>query len=120
MLLKKMTISIALSTSLISCYAQQAEHVYPEIKGYAGIIAPIYTFSSDGDAANFRNSSVFIFPAGINIIKSEKIGFSFEVAPVFKADKTVSKISNMIFHPGVIFRLQKGWAAIARIAFETS
>jgi hypothetical protein len=95
-------------------------HKYPEIKGYVGLVHPIYTWSKDGNQANFTDYYVVGNPWGINIWKSKKFGFSFEFTPFIKFTNTGSKMSNFLFHPGVLYRLGHEFTLIGRVAYETS
>ena len=88
--------------------------------GYASFIHPIVTFDKNGSTFNFSNSYTVGFPIGINILKSDKIGFSFEITPFIKAQHDSSKVSSILFHPGVMFRFKHGFTIIGRLAFETA
>ncbi|WP_207536443.1 hypothetical protein [Desertivirga arenae] len=100
--------------------AQTQPATFPKIAGYVGIIHPIVTFSSEGTHTNFDGSYTVGMPTGINIIKSSKVGFSFEVVPFVKSEKGVDKMSNFLFHPGVLAPLGHGFTFVGRAAFETS
>jgi len=97
-----------------------SQTTYPKITGYFGILHPLVTFSGSETSVNFRDYYTIGFPTGINIWKSSKIGFSFEVVPNIKADDGVSKMNNFLFHPGVLVALGKGYTFAGRLAFETS
>jgi len=103
-------------------YAQNTilQQSYPKITGYVGILHPIVTFSSAGTETNFKNYYTVGLPVGINIWKSQTIGFSAEFVPTVRADKGTSKMANFNFHPGVLVALGKGWTFAGRAAFETS
>lgn len=107
-----------LSTSALAQSA--APQVYPKIAGYVGILHPIATFSNAGTETNFKNYYAVGMPVGINIWKTDKIGFSAEFVPTVRAEGGTSKMSNFLFHPGVLFGLGKGWTFAGRVAFETS
>ena len=77
--------------------AQETEKKIPEIKGYIGLVHPLYTFSNDGNSQNFKTNYIVGNPWGINIWKSEKVGLSFEFTPFIKSDKQGSKVSNLLF-----------------------
>ena len=104
----------------VNTMAQQSAVVYPKITGYVGIIHPLITFSKDETTTPFKNFYIGGLPAGINIWKSAKIGFSAEFVPYIRAEKGTSKMSNFLFHPGVLVALGKGWTFAGRAAFETS
>src|SRR6188768_2151550 len=97
-----------------------SQTTYPKITGYFGILHPIVTFSGDETNVNFRDYYSVGFPTGINIWKSSKIGFSFEVVPNIKAEDGISKMNNLLFHPGVLVALGSGFTFAGRAAFETS
>jgi len=44
------------------------------------------------------------FPFDLNLLKSNKFGFSFEITPFIKAEDSTSKTTNILFHPGAMFR----------------
>lgn len=105
---------LVFSTTLFS------QTTYPKITGYFSVMHPIATFSSEETTVNFRDYYSVNFPSGINIWKSAKIGFSFEVAPNVKTDDGISKVSSVLFHPGVLVALGHGYTFAGRAAFETS
>ena len=109
---------LLLSTGKIS--AQSATVTYPKIAGYVGIMHPLITFSSEETTTNFKHYYVGGLPTGINIWKSARIGFSAEFVPFIRADSAGSKMSNFLFHPGILVSLGKGWTFAGRLAFETS
>ncbi|MDR6559938.1 MULTISPECIES: hypothetical protein [unclassified Arcicella] len=118
----KITYLILLLSLSFSFFAQQPspENTYPKIVGYMGILHPITTWSADGTStSNFGSSYTIGFPTGINILKSDKIGFSFEFVPTIRSENGVSKVNNFLFHPGVMFRFKHGLTLVTRAAFET-
>jgi hypothetical protein len=98
----------------------QSPPVYPRIAGYVGILHPIVTFTRDHTTTNFDGFYIAGLPTGINIWKNQRIGFSAEFVPFIRADKTGSKMSNFLFHPGVLVGLGHNWTFAGRAAFETS
>ncbi|TPG34789.1 hypothetical protein [Flavobacterium pectinovorum] len=109
-----------LFTLLLSGLSSFAQTVYPKITGYFGILHPIVTVSKDETNVNFRDYYTVGFPTGINIWKNEKIGFSFEIVPNIKDDQGTSKVTNIVFHPGVLIGLGNGYTFAGRAAFESS
>lgn len=108
---------------LLACTAiaqDKATVTYPRVTGYVGILHPIATFGSDGTDTNFGDHYVVGMPTGINIWKSAKIGFSLEFVPTIKVENGVGKMSNFLFHPGVLVALGNGFTFAGRAAFETS
>lgn len=97
-----------------------ATSTYPKVTGYLGILHPIITFTNTQTTTNFNNHYTVGLPTGINIIKSDKIGFSLEFVPLIKIENGVSKMNNFLFHPGVLFPVGKGFTLVGRAAFETS
>lgn len=93
---------------------------YPKITGYFSVMHPITTISSEETTVNFRDYYAVNFPTGINIWKSAKIGFSFEIAPSIKTDEGISKVNSVLFHPGILVALGHGYTFAGRAAFETS
>lgn len=93
---------------------------YPKVAGYVGIIHPLVTFSKEGTTTNFDDYYVVGMPTGINIWKSAKIGFSAEFVPFVRAENGTSRMSNFLFHPGVLVALGHGFTFAGRAAFETS
>jgi len=97
-----------------------AQNTYPKITGYFGILHPIVTISSDQTNLNFRDYYAIGFPTGINIWKSSKIGFSFEIVPNIKTEDGHDKVTNILFHPGILVPLGDGFTFAGRVAFESS
>ena len=95
-------------------------NAYPKITGYFSLFHPIGTFNKDGFHNNFSNVYTLVFPFGINILKSDKFGISFEIAPAIRTEHNVSKVSSVLFHPGAMFRFKHGFTFIGRAAFETN
>jgi len=108
---------IALFFSSFNSFSQTT---YPKITGYFGVMHPIVTISSEQTNLNFRDYYAVGFPTGINIWKSSKIGFSFEVVPNIKVQGASDKVTNLLFHPGVLVALGKGYTFAGRAAFESS
>jgi hypothetical protein len=113
----KLTFLFAL---LLLSFNVSSQESYPKIKGYFGIMHPIVTISQDETNVNFRDYYAVGFPTGINLWKNEKIGFSFEIVPNIKDDNGTSKVTNLLFHPGVLVALGKGYTFAGRAAFESN
>jgi hypothetical protein len=93
---------------------------YPKIAAYVGVLHPIVTFDSRGTHTNFSNAYTVGMPTGINIWKSPHVGFSVEMVPFVRTENNISRMSNFLFHPGVLLALGKGYTFAGRAAFETS
>jgi hypothetical protein len=111
---------VALSLISFKTSAQQVP-VYPRIVGYFSVTNPIGTLNKDGFKSNFDGEVYTIaFPFGMNIIKSDHFGVSFEVSPSIRTEKQISKVNTVVFHPGAMFRFAHGFTFIGRVAFETN
>ena len=108
---------IAISSHLM---AQQAKTAYPKVVGYISVVHPIITAYQNETVYNFKKDYTVGFPVGINILNSDKIGFTFEITPFVKSVNGKASVSNLLFHPGVILRYPKGFTITNRMAFETS
>jgi hypothetical protein len=97
--------------------AQQT--TYPKVVGYLSFIIPIVTVSNT-TTTNFNGTTSIGFPVGINVLYSDKFGFSYEFTPTIKSGNGTSKMSNLLFDPGTMFRFEHGFTIITRLAFETS
>ena len=96
-----------------------AKPTYPRAVGYLSFILPLVTIS-DATTFNFNSTSTTIgFPVGVNVLYSDKFGFSYEFTPTIKSTSTSSKVSNLLFDPGTMFRFEHGFTIITRLAFET-
>jgi hypothetical protein len=104
----------------LTVQAQNEKETYPKITGFVGIIHPLVTLTSSDITTNFKDYYTVGMPIGINIWKNDKIGFSFEIVPTIKSNSEISKVNNILIHPGVLVRLKKGYTFTGRIAFETS
>lgn len=117
--INKILFSVLLSTLITTARAQQPV-TYPKITGYFSIINPIGTLTEGHFHSNFGDVYNIGFPFGMNILKSDKFGVSFEVAPTIRTEKNISKVSNVLFHPGAMFRFKRGFTFVGRVAFESN
>ncbi|MDF5690767.1 hypothetical protein [Aquirufa aurantiipilula] len=97
-----------------------AQEQFPKLAGHVGIAHSIITVSEGSTTGNFGGSYSVGFPVAINIWKTEKVGFSFEVIPSIRSENGSHKMNNFTFHPGILYRLGKGYTFAGRAAFETS
>ena len=93
---------------------------YPKIVTYTCFFLPIVSTTSKTTTWNFSNTFSIGFSTGINVLYSDRFGFSYDLGPVITTTGGLSKVSNFIFDPGPIFRFKKGYSLITRIAFETA
>jgi hypothetical protein len=54
------------------------------------------------------------------VLYSDHFGFSYEFTPTIKAPDGNSKMSNLLFDPGTMFRFDHGFTIITRAVFGTS
>jgi hypothetical protein len=97
--------------------------IYPKSVGYFSFILPVVTINQSqttNDFSNFNNGFAIGFPVGINVLYSDKFGFSYEFTPTIKSTNGETKTSNLLFDPGPMFRFKHGVTLITRLAFETS
>ena len=99
--------------------AQQAP-AYPKVTGFFGIVHPIGAFYSGSFHSGLSGVRTIGFPFGVNILKSETFGVSFEFVPYIRTENNVSKVNSVLFHPGAVFRFKHGFNLIGRLAFETN
>lgn len=94
---------------------------YPRAVGYVSFILPLETLQGGSFTPNFSHHATSIgFPVGVNVLYSDHFGFSYEFTPTIKAADGSSKVSNLLFDPGTMFRFEHGFTLITRLAFETS
>jgi len=97
-----------------------APKTYPRAVGYLSFIVPIVAIDKNATTFNFNGTTRIGFPVGVNVLYSDHFGFSYEFTPTITATKTSSKMSNLLFDPGTMFRFDHGFTIITRLAFETS
>jgi len=107
---------------ILSCLVSQAQQptIFPKVTGYFSIVNPIGAWTAHGFTSNFSGLYTIAFPFGLNLLKSDKFGVSFEVAPAVRTQSNISKVSSVLFHPGAMFRFKQGFTFIGRMAFETN
>lgn len=118
-LIRSLLISAVFLVTLVqSVIAQQT--TYPKLVGYFSAANPLATLSNGKITGNFSDVYTVNFLFGLNLIKSDKFGVSFEVAPSVRTENNISKVNSVAFSPGGIFRLKNDFAVVQRVAFETS
>lgn len=93
---------------------------YPRMVGYLGLLHPLITVDDNGTERNFNNYYVVGFPIGLNLWKTQQLGFSLEIVPSIRAENGTSRVANVLFHPGVLVNLGHNFTFAGRMAFETS
>jgi hypothetical protein len=99
-----------------------AKPAYPHAVGYLSFIFPLVTVSNT-TTFDFSSATTVGFPIGVNVLYSDKFGFSYEITPNIKATTgpgATSKLNDILFDPGVMFRFQHGFTLIPRFAFDTN
>ncbi|MDB5288237.1 MAG: hypothetical protein JWR05_3186 [Mucilaginibacter sp.] len=94
--------------------------MYPKTTGYLSFFNPVGTWNKEKFTSNFSGVYTLSFPFGVNLLKSDKFGISFEIAPAIRTENNVSKVSSVNFHPGAMFCFKHGFTFIGRMAFETN
>lgn len=97
-----------------------APKTYPRAVGYLSFIVPVVVIDKNATTWNFNGTTKIGFPVGVNVLYSDHFGFSYEFTPTITATKASSKMSNLLFDPGTMFRFDHGFTIITRLAFETS
>lgn len=95
-------------------------NTYPKAVGYVSFIIPFVTITKTAATPNFNGTTSIGFPVGVNVLYSDSFGFSYEFTPTIKWGAGTSKMSNLLFDPGTMFRFDHGFTIITRLAFETS
>ncbi|HWZ36296.1 MAG TPA: hypothetical protein VNW51_09065 [Mucilaginibacter sp.] len=98
----------------------QTTQTYPKLVGYFSAANPLATLSNGKIISNFSDVYTLNFLFGLNLIKSDKFGVSFEMAPSIRTENHISKVNSIAFSPGGIFRFKNNFAIVQRVAFETS
>ena len=93
---------------------------YPRMAVYLGVLHPLVTMDEKGSETNFGQYYVVGFPIGLNLWKTQKVGFSVEIVPIIRAENGSSRVANVLFHPGVLVNLGHDFTLASRLAFETS
>ena len=115
-ILKFFTLSIFFYLST----ASHAQTIQTKISGYFGIVHPIVTFSLQHNHKFLKTTTSLASRQALIFGKIKTLVFSFEVVPYIKAANGTSKMSSLLFHPGLLFPIGKGTVTAARMAFETS
>ena len=110
-----LSLCLVFTTSLLF-----AQTTYPKVVAFAAVVHPIATFTDDKPTYNFKDYYQIGFPTGVNVWKNAKIGYSLQFIPFIRTEKGVSKMTNFLFHPGVLVALGNGYTFAGRLAFEST
>jgi hypothetical protein len=92
---------------------------YPKVVGYVSFILPLETFSAGTFTHDFGTVTKIGFPVGVNVLYSDRFGFSYEFTPTIKVAPGTNGVSSILFDPGTMFRFDHGFTIITRLAFAT-
>lgn len=109
-----------LTPCLRPAFAQSPPPEYPRTVLYQGVLHPLVTFGNEAPVFNFKTYYLVGFPVGVNTWKSSRLGYSLEIVPFIRSENGISRVSNVLFHPGVLLGLGKGYTLAGRLAFETA
>lgn len=98
----------------------QAQNPSPTVAGFFGVLKPLLVINQDGAQGYFGERFNMGFPTGIHVYKSPRFGYSLEVAPFIGNNNGVTKVNNVLIHPGLMFRRTHNWTIYTRVALETS
>lgn len=118
--LRSIVLTVSFLTGTLFTVNAQQPQPYPRITGYFAVLQPIGSWNRHGFTDSFSDVHFIGFPFGMNILKSDNFGISFEVVPSIRTEHGISKVNSVLFHPGAMFRFKHGFTFIGRAAFETS
>src|SRR5262245_12732336 len=87
----RLAIILLCLSAALNVSAQQAQPAYPRVAVYLSVSEPLGALTKNGVADNFSKGSNITFPAGVNLLKSDQFGISFEIAPAIHIEKGVAK-----------------------------
>ncbi len=93
---------------------------FVRITAFTGVSHQLVTFTKNETIYNFSGFYSVGFPVGLIFWKTADFGFSVELTPTLRAENGNSRMSNLLFHPGVVFKLKNDFRFFGRAAFETS
>lgn len=85
-----------------------------------GVVQPLVSFN-DGDVSTITDEDFFAigFPMGITFKASEKLMLDFEFVPFINPGNSETPLNtHLLFHPGILIPLGKGFTFGTRAAFE--
>jgi hypothetical protein len=126
--MNKIILTLAFLLMLVTgLFSQSAEPQQFQRKSvaYLSFIIPVAVLQGGTITPNFKKATTIGFPVGVNVLYSPKFGFSFEFTPSITVQQPSgknmsSKMNNLLFDPGPMFRFPHDFTIIPRLAFETS
>jgi hypothetical protein len=90
-----------------------------KVSAYIGIVHPIYTIQDGKFSTNFKNYYQMGLTTAVIIRKSQNYAYNLEFVGFIRSQDGLTRMNNMMLHPGVSFYLKKDWAITPRVGFET-
>ena len=122
--MKQFLRSVILGLLFFCCSKVHAQdpvpQAYPRVMMYMSVSEPLIFFSGGRFSNNFSHGSNITFPVGVNLLKSDEFGISFEISPSIHIEKGLAKTNGLLFHPGTMFRFKHGFTLITRAAFDSN
>ncbi|WP_010182085.1 hypothetical protein [Aquimarina agarilytica] len=120
MTLKSIFFSLSILFTCLITYSVTGQNT---VGGHFGFVQPIVTIQ-DGDTTNGFDPYTIGFPTGVTIRKSEKFAFDIEFVPFISAATaadggTISSVSELLIHPGLLWGIGDKLTFGNRLAYET-
>ncbi len=91
-----------------------------KISSYIGIVHPIYTIQKGKFTTNFKDYYQVGMTTAIIVKKAKNYAYNFEFVGFIRNENGITRMNNLMLHPGVSFYLKHNWALTPRMGFETS
>ena len=92
-----------------------AVYAQNDIGGHIGTVLPLVSVSG-GETSSIADNLAAGFPMGVTVKTNYNVAFDLEVVPFLDENA----VTNVIFHPGVLMGLTRGFTFGIRGAFETA
>ncbi|MGL4630117.1 MAG: hypothetical protein ACRCVT_02830 [Leadbetterella sp.] len=115
---KKVSFIIVLCFMLQKSYCQIPSET--KISSYIGIVHPLYTVQKAEVTPNFRDYYQMGITTAVIIKKAKRYAYNLEIVGFIRHEKGITKMNNLMLHPGVSFIFKKDWIVTPRLGFETS
>ncbi len=91
-----------------------------KVSSYIGIVHPIYTIQKGKFTTNFKDYYQVGLTTAIIIKKSRNYAYNLEFVGFIRRENGISRMNNLMIHPGVSFYFKNDWALTPRMGFETN
>jgi hypothetical protein len=91
-----------------------------KVSAYIGVVHPIYTIQKSKVTTNFKDYYQMGMTTAVIVRKAKNYAYNLEVVGFIRAQDGVTRMNNLMLHPGVTFYKKKDWALTPRFGFETS